>query len=239
MVGPHEYEVDMWNGELRSVGNPSKTIDIFKMDREGDAYSFWYDPKTMTMQRQAEKPLPPDLPPSNLHWVHFHPFKADPDFYKKIGEQTREAEQIIRNGDSYYNHLGDIRQSPIEGKAPRLLPMVNIYGTEFFLDIRLNEFRQVQDPSNAIPYSKLDIDEFHHVLLYDTRTKNAFNGSYHQACNTDGVKQIILRPLDLMIRDGIKRHEAKLRNTSTPKGEESGDDMPELTKRSRRRRMGM
>jgi hypothetical protein len=225
MVGPHEYVVDLYQGELRAVKDPSKTIDVFKMEREDKkvdpAYWFWYNAKEMKMERGH------DHVSKDWHFVRFAAFDADPDFFKRIGEESRAQEKIIRSGESHYEKPYDQRETLIEERKPRLLPMVNIYGTEFFLDMRLKELRQVDDHTNRIGYNQLSIDEFHHIILFDTRTKNAFNGTYEQARQTDEVKQLILAPLDLLIRDGVKRHEQYLLKT----GEFSAQEQRQQTRK--------
>jgi len=228
MVGPHEYVVDLYQGELRSVSDPKKTIDVFKMEKEHGEYWFWYNSKEMKMERGDHHVS------KDWSYVRFVPFNADPDFFKRIGEESREQEKIIRADQSYYSKPYDQRESVKEDRMPRLLPMINVYGTEFFLDMRLKELRQVDDPTNRIDYRQLSIDEFHHVIFFDTRTRNAFNGTYEQARQTDSVKQIILPPLDLMIRDGVKRHEAMLKKT----GEFAKNEI-ESNSRSRKKGMGI
>ncbi len=233
MIGPHEYIVDLYNGELRAVKDPTRTIDVFKMERENTrdnpAYWFWYNAKEMKLERDNQNAS------KDWTYVRFVPFNADPDFFKRIGEESREQEKIIRSGESHYEKPYDQREFLKEDRMPRLLPMVKIYDTEFFLDMRLKELRQVNDPTNRIDYRQLSIDEFHHVIFFDTKTKNAFNGTYEQARKTDSVKQIILQPLDLMIRDGVKRHEAKLKGT----GEFEKHPNREPALRTKKKGMGM
>lgn len=228
MVGPHEYVVDLYQGELRSVSDPKKTIDVFKMEKEHGEYWFWYNPKEMKLEKGDHHVS------KDWNYVRFVPFNADPNFFKRIGEESREQEKIIRNDQSYYSKPYDQRESVKEDRMPRLLPMVNVYGTEFFLDMRLKELRQVDDPTNRIDYKQLSIDEFHHVIFFDTATRNAFKGTYEQARQTDSVKQIILPPLDLMIRDGVKRHEEMLKKT----GEFEKNDL-ESNSRAKKKGMGI
>jgi hypothetical protein len=59
----------------------------------------------------------------------------------------------------------------------RELPKVNIGGTEFFIDLRLDEFRQVSNPYNRIEFVELMENEEGYVLCFDTVTKSAFHGT--------------------------------------------------------------
>ena len=54
----------------------------------------------------------------------------------------------------------------------RKLPTVDIGGTPFFVDVRLEEFREVASPYNRIPFSELIDEDDHYTLLYDKQTKN-------------------------------------------------------------------
>lgn len=54
----------------------------------------------------------------------------------------------------------------------RQLPKVNFAGTDFFLDLRLNEFRQVDNFMNSISIDELTEDGDTYALVYDTKIKN-------------------------------------------------------------------
>lgn len=58
----------------------------------------------------------------------------------------------------------------------RQLPTVNLDGTKFFVDIRLQEFRQANKVQNKIPFSELIEEDDHYILFYDTKKKNVFEG---------------------------------------------------------------
>lgn len=58
----------------------------------------------------------------------------------------------------------------------RELPKVDIGGTEFFIDLRLEEFRQVNNPFNTIQFGELLENEQGYVLCYDPVKKTAFHG---------------------------------------------------------------
>jgi hypothetical protein len=209
MVGPHEYEVDMRAGELRSVTKPLNALEFFKMEQANDRLSFWYDHETRKMVSQ------PAPGAKHTHRISLAWHSIDPEFSVQLLAEAREAEELIRAGKSVYLQPGGIHASmPIEGNGPRLLPMINLYGTEFFLDLCLREFREVKNLYNRIPYDALQPDEFHFRLWYNTTTKNAVAGTFEQAKQRNDVKELILPPLDLMIRDGTKRHEEKIKSNA-------------------------
>ena len=218
MIRTDEFEVDMRAGELRLVKDPSKTLAFFKMDIKDGNLNFLYDHVTQKMVLPGYK-ISPD---GNqlIEKIVLPTAALDPKFRKEVEQEAKEAEQLIRSGKSIYNKPGGIHEwSGINDGKAGLLPMVNLYGTEFFLDLRMKELRQVDNHANAIPFKALEPEEFHFTLFYNTSSRNAFNGSFMQAIVRDDVKALLLPPLDKMIRDGIKRHEEmnlSARKNSTP-----------------------
>lgn len=203
MVGRHEYEVDMPAGELRFVKDKTKTLEFFKMDPEGDNFAFWYNHET---QKIVANPSPEDR--QQIQRISLPLESLDLEFMKKIASETMKTEALIRSGKSIYSNPEGIHAAtPTMDDQPRLLPMVNLYGTEFLLDLRLKELREVDNANNKIPWRALEQAEFHFLLMYNATTKNVFTGTLEQAKQRDDVKELLLPPLDIMIREGIKRHE--------------------------------
>jgi hypothetical protein len=208
MVGKHEYEVDMRAGELRSVKDASKTLEFFKMDQEKQNLAFWFDnihqKLLFELLHGAE----------NVDRISFPVRALDPEFFNELKAETKEAEDLFRAGKSIYQQEGGIHAGvPIEGNKARMLPMINLYGTDFFLDLRLKQLREADNPGNAISWKHMDEDNFHMSVWYNTTTKNAFSGSMAEARQRDDVKHLHLPPLDKTIREGIKRHEEKVNGT--------------------------
>lgn len=56
----------------------------------------------------------------------------------------------------------------------RRLPEVEIAGTNFFLDLRLWEMREVENFANKIDLDDLHDNDFAFEFAFDTRTKNLF-----------------------------------------------------------------
>jgi hypothetical protein len=209
MVGRHEYVVDMRNSELRSVNDPSIALEFFKMDFTDGRLSFWYDHANKSMVGKPEGETPGDI-----QQVSFLIQSLDPEFSRQAQDAIKEVQQLINSGESVYYQNNIHAPSPINGSQPRLLPMINLYGTEFFLDLRLVELRQVDNPVNTIPLNHLNPDKFHFTLLYDTTAMNAFTGTLDEARQRNDIKSLVLPPLDLMISEGIKRHEEFLKTQS-------------------------
>ena len=231
-IGIDQFEVDMRAGEMRLIEDPRKTLAFFKMDVKDDKFEFRYDHVTQKMVLPGYK-INPD---GNqlIEKIALTVKALDPNFHKEVEQEAREAEQLIRAGKSVYNQSGGIHEWRVnEGKAG-LLPMVNLYGTDFFLDLRMKELLQAANPANAIPFKALQPDEFHFTLFYDVTSKNAFHGSIMQAIVRDDVKALLLPPLDKMIHEGIERHERKIRQASV-----SGFRMPDPPQRPRKKGRGI
>jgi hypothetical protein len=76
------------------------------------------------------------------------------------------------------------------------LPISDIGGTDFFVDLLRMEFREVANPANRITFYDLRDNGDHLQLLYDTETRNAYHGPGGNLKETAKVKVIRLQPLD-------------------------------------------
>jgi hypothetical protein len=55
-------------------------------------------------------------------------------------------------------------------------PIINLAGTEFYIDIHNKEFRELNNETNTIPFDEMVIDDVSVLLFYDTMTRNTFEG---------------------------------------------------------------
>ena len=59
----------------------------------------------------------------------------------------------------------------------RVLPIFNMGGTDFYVDTRLNEFREKDSPWNRISMDEVfDTSDGFNGLVFDTETKNVYQG---------------------------------------------------------------
>jgi len=63
------------------------------------------------------------------------------------------------------------------GRQARELPKIDIGGTMFYLDLRLNEFRECENFMNRMNLNKLNETEGGYEVCFDPKTKNYFEGS--------------------------------------------------------------
>lgn len=54
----------------------------------------------------------------------------------------------------------------------RRLPLVDVAGTAFYVDVLHEELRQKEDPDNRISFNVFDQDGDGYTFLYDSRIKN-------------------------------------------------------------------
>lgn len=92
-------------------------------------------------------------------------------------------------------------------RQARELPKIDIGGTLFYLDIRLHEFRQVDDFMNRISLDdELMKTENGYVVAFDTVTRSAFRGNADEFLTRIGkdVKEVHLPSLESMDPSGMQ-----------------------------------
>jgi hypothetical protein len=82
--------------------------------------------------------------------------------------------------------------------VPRGLPKIDVGGTMFYIDLRLDEFRQVDNPFNRIHLDELYETINGYALCFDPQTKNVFNGSEGEFGNRKDLVKVDLPPLEQM-----------------------------------------
>ncbi len=62
------------------------------------------------------------------------------------------------------------------------LPVIRFAGTEFFIDVELEEFRQVENATNIIRFDQLEEPEEGGMVLYfDRKTQNIYDNTRGRA----------------------------------------------------------
>lgn len=88
--------------------------------------------------------------------------------------------------------------------VPRELPKINIGGTEFFIDLRLDEFRQVANPFNRIHFDMMFESVDGYLIQFDPITKNAFEGSEAEFGHRQDLITVELPSLEKMDPVGFR-----------------------------------
>jgi hypothetical protein len=76
----------------------------------------------------------------------------------------------------------------------RELPTVTLGGTDFIIDLRLEEFRQVTNPFNTISFDELVENEAGYVLCFDTVKKTPFHGDSEEFAVRDAELKVLQLP---------------------------------------------
>lgn len=120
------------------------------------------------------------------------------------------------------------------------IPEVDIHGTRFLVDVRNEEFREVQNPTNRIPFEALnETPTGHNTFFYDASTKNVYRGSIDEMTTSEHVRFTKLPSLWDLDREGMQqvtrelvaslRAERENRHVKTS-GSEDGDSRQSNTK---------
>lgn len=76
----------------------------------------------------------------------------------------------------------------------RLLPILRIHDTDFYVDLEKLEFRQVDNEKNTISFHDVQDNGTHTQLMYDPTTKNAFKGTWAEMSKREDLVLIKLPP---------------------------------------------
>lgn len=86
----------------------------------------------------------------------------------------------------------------------RQLPTIYFEGTRFYIDLRLEEFRQADCPFNSISFDNLVEQDDGYLLFYDTVAKNMFKGNSFPQNDEKTLKVIPIPPLAELDPDGFE-----------------------------------
>ncbi len=68
----------------------------------------------------------------------------------------------------------------MSSRMARELPKIEIGGTMFYLDLRLNEFRECNDFMNRMNLDDMNEIESGYLICFDLKTKNYFHGDLQE-----------------------------------------------------------
>jgi hypothetical protein len=103
-------------------------------------------------------------------------------------------------------HIGDIlkRQVFMSSRRARQLPIIDIGGTNFYLDIRLNQFRDVNNFANSISLDNLyETANGDFKLGFDRSKKNLFTGTREEFVVAKHAVEVTLPRVDKMDPLGV------------------------------------
>ena len=91
----------------------------------------------------------------------------------------------------------------MNGAEQTQLPKIKIHDTDFYVDFMGLEFRQVDNPKNAISFRDVQDNGDHTSVMYDPKTKNAFQGTWHEMSEREDVQLIKLPAMINLDRDAL------------------------------------
>ena len=91
----------------------------------------------------------------------------------------------------------------MNGAEQRQLPKIKIHDTDFYVDFMGLEFKQVDNPKNAISFRDVQDNGDHTSVMYDPKTKNAFQGTWHEMSEREDVKLIRLPAMINLDREAL------------------------------------
>lgn len=100
----------------------------------------------------------------------------------------------------------DEREQSFRTDGGRMLPVWTMAGTDFFLDIRLNEFRERNDFSNRISLDSLLHEEHGMALFFDKQLKTVVLGEIDVSKLPDHIELVTIPPLADLDPVGAARH---------------------------------
>lgn len=221
-----DFIVDIVNLEFREVGHPLNIISFFDLKDNGDHLALLYDKST----RNAYRGTIGDLAQrEKLELVKLAPLIA----LDRTGViNFLKSQQAFKQEKNSYLATNDIKFIEL-GK----LPIIEIDNTKFFVDVNLEEFRQVNAIDNKISFNDIKDTGDHLQFFFDRETKNVFKGTEQARAARDDVKFVMLPsyfkldPVGMrLLAQNVLKKAGK--NSITKKGSE-----PKTVKKRKGRRM--
>lgn len=196
-IGSHDFIVDFMNGEFRQAADHKNVIPMRRLSHVNDSFSFLFDDTT------AQHVRPWESTRAGIERVTIPIRASDEGYFDAKERDERLVVDLIETRNSAIYQLPDEHGNEM---FP-LHPLINIYGTDFLLDPTTLQFRQADNPANVIHWHDLKVVGVGYELQYDSLKKNLYQGASPEP---DHVKDILLPPLDIMVRDGVLHHCHKL-----------------------------
>ncbi|HWV72861.1 MAG TPA: hypothetical protein VN040_14130 [Pseudosphingobacterium sp.] len=120
------------------------------------------------------------------------------------------------------------RQPTKKNDEDRELPLFEMEGTDFIVDIARHEFRQVGHEHNRISMGKVEEEFGFDFIYYDTRSKNHYLGSTHELPSY--VSVIFIPPIKILDPVGLARRHGFADDYYTGSRLNKKEQLPQLRK---------
>jgi len=182
-----QFIVDVAKTEIRQLGEPQNTISFNDMIDCGNQYTFLYDTRLQGTPR-ADSQDPSSFVQINIPSM----VQLDPvGMAEKYGKTVEEIK-----GKTDFEVMVDPKL--LEKRLGGKLPLIDIAGNTYIIDLRLKELRLESDPFNRINLRNLEFssDGEHYQFYYNSSSKQALTTSPSLSPYQDGISFIEI-PNDL------------------------------------------
>ncbi len=187
-----EFIIDLSKYELREVANPDNKIPLDKTWVTADATTIRYDKQTKNVYHGN---WPDFLQASNTDLVVLPPLIELDRIGLLQSATTRELYDFAEQLNNKYP------TAPPNG-GPRVLPSITFEGMTFYIDGRLHEFRNKDNPAHRILFREtFPVDGDKTGFVFDPTTKNAFSGTREQFHQRNDLSLVVMPPLYNMMID--------------------------------------
>ena len=87
----------------------------------------------------------------------------------------------------------------------RKFPVYPIHGTPFYVDVQLNEFREVGNVMNSISFDELQFKGDHYELRFDKEAKNIFDGDMDDVPGLSSVEHVKIPLIHELDPEGMEQ----------------------------------
>lgn len=187
-----EFIIDLRKYELREVANPENHIPLDKVWITDDATTIPYDKQTKNIFKGDWADF---LQAPNTDLIVLPPLIE----LDRIGLlQTATTRELY----DYEEQLNKGHRTVPPNGGPCVLPSVTFEGMTFYIDGRLTEFRNKDNPTHRIAFSEtFPVDGDKTGFFYDPQTKNAFSGTREQFQQRSDLSLVVMPPLFSMMSD--------------------------------------
>lgn len=177
--GKHEVEED--GALLKDIlRNPAKQMAVLNYLESNEKIERYYNARSESTQLEGEED--PELSDkARVNEVILDDLEDDlstnADRLEDLGIDPRSVDRLMLTSDQLTDLISAVRPDTAGEDGLRLLPILKIHDTDFYVDLEKLEFRQVDNPKNIISFRDVQDNWTYTSVLYDPKTKNVFQGT--------------------------------------------------------------
>lgn len=169
-------------------------------------------------------------------------FRSRSERLEALGVNPTAVDALKLDSDQLAEIISAVRPDTAREGGLRLLPILRIHDTDFYVDLEKLEFRQVDNAKNAISFHDVHDNWTFTSVLYDPQTKNVFRGSEAERSGRPDVVLVQLparTQLDTQywadrVAENAREEYLKARKNREERAEDEKSDKKQLGKNHRR-----